>query len=172
MQRTVSLLSCGVLIGAVAACHTRPLAPALPPPAEEYCWWTYQSTLLPFTTVVSRFASAFARTGYDHLQQSRAGDTAWAVAGPTPIESRSGRSRWSVRIVAYADGDSARFRVFVGVGPRFARWASAEDSNAANADRIPMCGQIIAAASVSSVRPSRDPNRLDSLPVWRHGAAR
>jgi len=171
MQHSASLLSCAALVAAVA-CHRQPLAPGLLPPIEDYCWWTYQSTTVPFGAVAGHFAKGFARVGFDHVQQFNAGDTAWATAGPTPLDSPSGRPRWSARVVAYAVGDSTHFRVFVGLAPRFSRWANAADSVAAEGNRIPMCGQIFASAGVPSVRPGRDPNALDSLPVWRRGALR
>jgi hypothetical protein len=139
---------------------------------EDYCWWTYQSTSVPFDVVAGHFAEGFARVGFDPVQQFNAGDTAWTTAGPTPLESPSGRSRWSARVVAYTVGDSTRFRVFVGLAPRFSRWATAPDSVAAERDHIPMCGAIIESAGVQSVRPRRNPNALDSLPVWRRGAIR
>jgi hypothetical protein len=174
MRQCALTALCLATLAAVSACHHRrpPLAPALPPPIEDYCWWTYQSTALAPDAVARRFAEGFAAAGFDHVQPFRAGDTAWVVAGPTPLESRSGRSRWSARVVAYAVGDSARFRLYVGLGPRFARWATAADSVAAESDRIPMCGRVLSAAAVPSARPRRDPNALDSLPVWRHGVAR
>jgi hypothetical protein len=172
MHRSFSVLGVAISLSMIAACHRQRLAPALPPPIEDYCWWTYQVTSMPFAVVADRFAHGFTDAGFQRVEQFRTGDTAWTTTDPTPITTPSGRSRWSARVVAYAVGDSTRFRVFLGLGPRFNRWPSDADSVAAHSDRIPMCGRVLTAAGVPNTRPNRNPNVFDSLPVWRRGAAR
>ena len=149
------------LLAASAACRARPgVVPARARPVWEHCWWTVLLTTAPPDTVAARFAAAYTATGLSAAAWTRAGDTAWAHAGPpvpnTVTPGASPGAGTAARLVAVRYGDTTRFRHFVAAG----------GSSNGGSVTIPLCTGIARSAAVRTLVPQRGPRAEDSLPVW------
>lgn len=142
------------------------VAPAPAWPAEAHCWWAAFRTALPPDSVASRSARAYTTLGLARARWASRADTACAEAGPTPLAGpERGGVLYAARVVAYRRGDTTFYRPFVGVRPPQAEIA-AGDSSRVSGQRIAFCGAIGGTAQAGGTAP-RDPERDDSLPVWR-----
>lgn len=162
-----------MLTGA-AACHrTAPPPPAPVTLAEHHCWWAVFRTPLPPDSVAVHFARAFDELGLRGGRWKQRGDTTWASADPTRLDSWSGGT-FSARVVAVRMGDSTHFRHFVGVAPPAGGWPAAHDSVAADGRHfaidpagaaIGFCGALGRAARVHGTAPA-DPDGEVKLDIW------
>ena len=156
-----------ILVGALSAgCRHDPVvvASAPAPLDEHHCWFAVAQSPLPADSVAAHFQRAFATLGLTGASWARSADTAWAHAGPTPLERGSGRTTYASRVVAYWHGDSTHFRWYVAM-PRAGESQSA-DTASRSGDMIGFCGDISRAAAVHGLAPQW-PNGEDTLPVWR-----
>ena len=147
-----------------AACHRRaqPAAAPEPAPREEHCWWTVSRTPAAPDTVAARFAAAFAALGLRGAAWTRAADTAWAHAAPTPLGGEWRGALYEARAVAYRRGDSSSYRVYAALGwPRGAAAAANE-----GALQIPFCAARARAAGGGGARAPA-PAGEEALAVWR-----
>lgn len=157
---------CGLLwlVVALHACRGRPRVASSPAPlavrATEHCWWSTNRTALPPDSVAARFEHAFAVVGLARAQRAALGDTTWVQSAPTVLPSAPVGRALAMHAVAYAVGDSARYRYFVSaIGP-----AAAADS--AWGGVLPLCTAVARAAAIPGVQPAQ-PTGEETATVWR-----
>jgi hypothetical protein len=163
-----STLLLAVAVG--GACRHRPeLVAQAPSPAlwsrDEYCWWTAMRTALPVDSVGNRFSKGFALLGLTEVVSARAGDTVLVRGGPTELHGAHAPGLYAARMVAYAHGDSTRFRWYWSIAPLTARGRAAADSDLAGSSGLPFCHEIGKAVAIQAWAP-RDPTAGDSISVW------
>ena len=156
-----------VAIVLAIACHKpKPsLAPARIVLFESHCWWSVNRSLLPPDSVAARFQRAYSAVGFTHTELRHQGDTAWAYAGPSPINPNLPGVDYATWSVAYQLGDSTHYRWFVAGSrdPKTVRSIGGADSGDF---LIPLCGRIMKQAAIPSV-VLREPTGEESLSVWR-----
>lgn len=154
----------GLTLVTLGGCRHRPTITRPMPSTmvEEHCWWAAFRSPLPHDSVVARYARAFASVGLTGVRTSRLADTAWAQAGPTPLDRADRRDTYAARIVAYQRGDSALFRTFVSVVPD----AASDSSPRVGALHIALCQAIGQAAQAQGAAP-REPGDEETQAVWR-----
>lgn len=151
--RTFLASASAVLAIFLVGCHHQAPPTLAAAPAvlrEHYCWWAVYRTSVPLDTVVARFTRAYASVGFTSSTLSRAGDTVWVNAVPSPLGP--GGQSVAARLVGYTVGSSTHFRTFV---------ASADSS----ASPIPLCQQIARVAAVGIFAP-REPDGEEKLGIW------
>jgi hypothetical protein len=171
-RRTSVVLAFGAL---VAACHhPAAIAPApIPlPGAWQHCWWTAMRATLPVDSVASAFRRAFVTVGQSGVHWTRSADTIFVRAGPAPLlpldvsfdTASYGATYWA-RAVAFKQGDSTHFRVYVAIVTPAKGWAHPTDS--LHTQRLlPTCQVIANAVHFRWIRRAGDPGDEEKLPVW------
>jgi hypothetical protein len=142
-------------------CRHKPvdITPLPAPLNETYCWFAVALSPLPADSVAVRFQRAYGAVGLTGAAWFHNADTAWAHAGPTPLQRGSVRATYASRVVAYWHGDSTHFRWYVATTP------TADTANGSG-DVIGFCGDVSRAAAVHGSAPQW-PNGEDTLSVWR-----
>lgn len=133
---------------------------------QTYCWWTSRYVAAAPALVVSQFQTGLLAAGFTNAHWQRNPDSAWAVAGPSPLPDSPAGVTYAFRAVAYAANDSTRCawrgmadapvvrrpvgaescfhtNLFI-IAPR-GGWTKA-DSVAARSRILPVCGTVYASA--------------------------
>jgi hypothetical protein len=152
------------LVATLVACLEPARSAATVTPAlarvTEHCWWSTNRTALPPDSVTARFQRAFAALGFTGIARASGGDTAWVQTSPTALSSTPPERSYAMHAVAYAAGDSTRYRYFLS-----AVGAAAADDTAQGAV-IPLCTAVARAAAIPGVQPAQ-PTGEETATVWR-----
>ena len=160
-------LAAALLTSWAVACtrHVEPVQPVQAPwPSDEHCWWVALRTTLPVDSVGARFTRAYTTLGLVPVRSTRVGDTVLVRGGPTPFSSGRTPGRYASRLVAFQQGDSARFRWYWAIQPLDG--GPAADTTAQAGRGIGFCGEIGKLVAIQGWAP-RDPSHDDSLDVWK-----
>jgi hypothetical protein len=145
-----------------AGCHRSAVKPAPTPRVSldgEHCWWAAYRTAMSPDSVAARYAAAYTIVGLSNSSWSHLADTAWAEAGPTPLEREGDTRTYSGRVVAIRRGDTTFFRPFVALQPD-------DGTGKAGGLGIGFCAEVSRAALTGGTAP-RDEEPDDTLPLWR-----